>query len=573
MDKLYDLIIIGAGPAGLAAAIYAGRAKLRTMVIEGMTPGGQISITAEVVNYPGIYQTSGAAISETMKRQALNFGVSFLADDAVKLDLDSDIKEIHVSSGEVYQAVSIIIATGAKPRTLGFEGEKEFTGHGVAYCATCDGQFFAGMDIFVIGAGFAAAEEAIFLTRFAKKVTIIAREPEFTCSKTIADKVLRNDSIDVHFNTELLAVSGESVPKTARFINNVTKEEWIHEVENPEDTFGVFVFVGYEPISGLFKDRLNMDKYGYIITDEDMKTSIEGVYAAGDIRPKRLRQLVTAVSDGAIAATSIERFVDMKKEQLGIVIEPPPEVAAKEGIYEIANERVSGQSGDSGNMRADKDLSGNGTGGSAMESFIDDDIKEQLIPLFERFESSVKIAFIASGDDDFSNEMRAFAEEFSALSDKVSLQEYTQEENQLSIERFPAMAILREDGSFTGITYHGIPGGHEFNSFVFALYNTAGPGQQTEPHIVDRINEINEPVSINVCVSLACSMCPDVVIATQLIASRNPYVSAGMYDLSRFPDIRRRFKIMSVPAMIINDKKAVFGKKNISQIIDVLLGE
>ncbi|MCL2018697.1 MAG: FAD-dependent oxidoreductase [Oscillospiraceae bacterium] len=546
MENLYDLIIIGAGPAGLAAALYAGRAKLKALVFEGETPGGQIGITAEVVNYPGIAKTNGAAIAETMKKQALNFGVSFTSADAVKINFENDIKEVVSSDGKTLKSVAVIVATGAKPRSLGFEGEKEFTGHGVAYCATCDGEFFTGMDIFVIGAGFAAAEEAVFLTRFAKKVMIIAREPEFTCSKTIADKALTNDKIEVFFNTELLSLTGDAVPKKARFINNATKEEWVYEPADPNDSFGVFVFVGYEPVSDLFKGILDMDEYGYLVTDEDMKTNIEGVYAAGDIRPKRLRQLVTAVSDGAIASTSIERFVEVKKEQLGI--------------------KISQSSGDDNNDNDDNSMS---------ESFIDSDIKEQLIPLFDKFENPVTIAVITANEPEkgaFQNEMLQFAKEFSVLSDKISLREYKKEDVNLSFDLYPALAIFKDDGSFTGITFHGVPGGHEFNSFVFALYNAAGPGQKVEPHITERIDGINKRYDIRVCVSLSCPLCPETVTSAQLIAARNQNVSAAMIDVHRFPELISRYNIKSVPVIITDDERVFLGKKDVGQMLDIILG-
>ena len=200
MKKLYDLIIIGAGSAGMSAAIYAGRAKLKTLVLDKDRTGGQIKITAEVVNYPGILRTSGEELAQTMRKQAESFGVKFLSAAVQSVDFSQDIKRLKTSEGE-FEALGVIVATGSKPRTLGFEGEETFRGRGIGYCATCDGEFFTGMDVFVIGAGFAAAEEAIFLTRYAKKVTIIAREPEFTCSKTIADKVLAHGKIEVKFNT------------------------------------------------------------------------------------------------------------------------------------------------------------------------------------------------------------------------------------------------------------------------------------------------------------------------------------------------------------------------------------
>ena len=207
-EKIYDVIVIGGGPAGLTAGIYAGRAMLDVLVLEKERAGGQINLTSEVVNYPGIIETSGAKFGDELKKQALGFGVNFVKDEVVAMDFSKDIKIISGKAGE-YKALSVIIATGASPRKLGFPGEQEFTGRGVAYCATCDGEFFTGMDVFVIGAGFAAAEEAIFLTKYAKKVTVIAREPEFTCAKSIAEKVLKHPKIEVKFNTELLEAKGD----------------------------------------------------------------------------------------------------------------------------------------------------------------------------------------------------------------------------------------------------------------------------------------------------------------------------------------------------------------------------
>ena len=208
MEKIYDLIIIGGGPTGLTAGIYAGRAKLNVLILEKSSIGGQIYLTNEVANYPGIFETTGSNYAEQLKKQAEAFGVEIISGEVTNMEFSKEIKEIKTST-DTYKGYSVLIATGASPRKLGFPGEEEYTGRGVAYCATCDGEFFTDMDVFVIGAGFAAAEEAIFLTKFARKVTVIAREPEFTCAKSIADKVLANPKIEVKFNTEILEAKGD----------------------------------------------------------------------------------------------------------------------------------------------------------------------------------------------------------------------------------------------------------------------------------------------------------------------------------------------------------------------------
>ena len=254
MEKIYDLIIIGGGPTGLTAGIYAGRAKLNVLILEKSSIGGQIYLTNEVANYPGIFETTGSNYAEQLKKQAEAFGVEIISGEVTNMEFSKEIKEIKTST-DTYKGYSVLIATGASPRKLGFPGEEEYTGRGVAYCATCDGEFFTDMDVFVIGAGFAAAEEAIFLTKFARKVTVIAREPEFTCAKSIADKVLANPKIEVKFNTEILEAKGDIQLRSAKFKNNVTNETFEYKA-NEGESFGIFVFIGYEPQSKLFKDCL-----------------------------------------------------------------------------------------------------------------------------------------------------------------------------------------------------------------------------------------------------------------------------------------------------------------------------
>ena len=533
---MYDLIIIGAGPAGLSAAIYAGRAKLKTLVIEKSDVGGQIKITNEVVNYPGFLSTDGTTLAEEMKKQALNFGVDFVTDDVVAVDFSKDTKEVKTQVNETYSAIGVIVATGSVPRKLGFEGEAEFAGRGIAYCATCDGQFFSGKEIFVIGAGFAAAEEAIFLTRFARKVTVIAREPEFTCSKTISDKVLAHDKIEVKFNTEIVYVRGDNVIKEAKFINNQTKETWVYHVKKGDTSFGVFVFVGYEPKGSVFKGHLEMDKFGYILANEDMETNIPGVCAAGDIRPKRLRQLVTATADGAIASTYIEKYIKNKKEALGIAVE-----------------------------KKEKEDSG----------FFTEQAIEQIQYVMERCANRVALYAVLQNDSELSEKIRKFLSEFSEITDKVEIHIHEKGDNtaleaKLDTAIYPVIALMDKDGKYTGANFHGVPAGHELESFILAIYNTAGPGQAIDSALLQRIKNFTKPLNLKIGVSLSCTMCPDVVQATQRMSILNDRITAGMIDLQYFPALREKYSIMSIPALIINDKEVVFGRKNLEELVTYL---
>jgi len=530
---MYDLIIIGAGTAGLSAAIYAGRAKLKTLVVEKTDIGGQIKITEEVVNYPGVFATSGTELTAVMHKQAAHFGAEFITGDVASVDFNGDIKTVTLAGGEVLQGVGVIIATGARPRKLGFEGEVEFAGRGIAYCATCDGEFFAGKDVFVIGAGFAAAEEAIFLTRFAKKVTIIAREPEFTCPKTIADKALAHEKIEVKFNTELEYVRGTNVVKEAKFVNNQTGETWTHKVD--EGTFGVFVFVGYEPESAVFRGHVDMDNWGYITADANMQTNVAGVFAAGDVRPKRLRQLVTAAADGAIASTAVEKHIDDTKARLGLVIKREEVAAAKES-----------------------------------EQLLDEQVKGQIAHVIGLCTRELSIHAVLD-ESPLSVEVRSFLKEFETVSGKVQVHMYERGENpeieaKIGTVLYPVIAMMGEGGAYSGVNFHGVPGGHELESFVLAMYNIAGNGQAIDDALRASIAAIEGPYNLKIGVSLSCTMCPEVVQAAQRIAILNKNVTAEMVDLQHYPELRDRFDIMSVPAVIINDSDVVFGRKNLEEM-------
>lgn len=552
MENLYDVIIIGGGSAGLSAGIYAGRAKLRTLVLEKGNMGGQATTTSEVANYPGIKYISGPQLMEEMHAQAESFGVEFLNADVQDMDVTKDIKVVHTTQG-TFQAMSIIIATGASPRKLGFPGEAEFTGRGVAYCATCDGEFFTGLHVFVIGAGYAAAEEAMFLTRFVKSVTILAREPEFTCAKSIADKVLAHPQIEVKFNTEVIEATGDDMLKTVKYRNNLTNEVTEY-VDEKGEGFGIFVFIGYQPQTAVFKNHIEMDQWGYILTDDTMRTNVKGVYAAGDLRPKVLRQIVTAVADGAIAATDAERYVTELKDHLGITIE------AKEAVNEKVEEQTVATTYDTSVTRSE---------------LLTDDLRQQLEGIFARMEKDVTLVSVVDPQNPKSLELRDLVLDMASLGEKlhgtiVLKGENPTLEQQVHADKFPVVALLNAQGEYSGVKFHGVPGGHELNSFILAIYNLAGPGQAIEPTMVNRIGNLNKSVNIKVAVSLSCHLCPDVVVAAQRLAILNEQVETEMLDIANFPSLKTEHKIMSVPAMIINNEKVVFGAKKLEEIITII---
>ena len=555
MKTIYDVIVIGGGAAGMSAGIYSGRAKMKTLVLEQGSVGGQAKTTNEIVNYPGVRHTTGPKLMEEMHLQAEDFGVKFAQAEVLEAKLEGEIKVLKTTNGD-YETRSVIIATGATPRTLGFPGEAEYRGRGVAYCATCDGEFYTGLEVFVIGAGFAAAEEAIFLTRFARKVTVIAREPEFTCAKTIADKVLAHPKIEVKFNTEIVEATGDELLRRVKFINNQTQETFEH-VAAEDETFGIFIFAGYVPQTKVFNGLVDMDKWGYIITDENMHTSVEGVYAAGDLRPKVLRQVVTAVADGAIASLEAEKYVAHEKERLGIVEEEIEETPQPKSAAESAPQTKQVAQG----------------GRSAL---LNDALRGQIATVLGRMENNVTLVTIVDPTNEKSIELRDLVIDIADLGDKLEAVVKTKGEDaaleaKVNADKFPVVAFLDKDGNYAGVKFHGVPGGHELNSFLLAIYNLAGPGQALDASVLEAIKAVDKKVNIKVAVSLSCHLCPDVVVGAQRIAIENPNVEAEMLDIANFPELKTKHKVMSVPCMIVNDEKVTFGSKSIQDMLNFIV--
>ncbi len=532
MEKRYDAIIVGGGPAGLSAAIYMARARFHVLVIEKEKMGGQITITSEVVNYPGIFKTDGEALTSEMVRQAEAFGAEFLSANVTGLSLAGDTKVVHTDRGD-FEAMGLIYAAGAHPRLAGFTGEMEFRGHGVAYCATCDGEFFTGKDIFVIGGGYAAVEEALFLTKYARKVHVIVRGADFSISTAAVEELKEHPDVTISYRTEVVRVEGDSAIRRVVLRNRDSGEETACEA-GTDDFFGVFVFVGYAPESGLLKGQVALDPAGYVVTDREQQTNVSGVYAAGDICVKPLRQVVTAVSDGAIAATSMEKYLGNLYRRLGI---RRMYTAKKTQQEEKAQPKA------------------------AAGAFLDDAMREALSPVLARFERPLHIVVTRDGSL-LADEAENLVKELTSLSDTLSYEVVRSGNADVTI------SIQSAEGKDLGLRFHGVPGGHEFNSFILALYNAAGPGQDVGD-LQQRIKAISRPVHMEIAVSLSCTMCPDLVAAAERIAAENENVSVDVYDLAHYPDMQEKYNIMSVPCLIM-DEKTYFGKKSLEEILGIL---
>lgn len=301
-----DLVIIGGGPAGLSAAIYAQRAMLDAITLEQEAVGGQVILTNEVDNYPGVPHSDGFGLVDAMQRQAEDLGARIAMKSVTAIERRQNGEFAVRTTDEDYYAKTVILAGGATPRKAGFTGELEYAGKGVSYCATCDGMFFRGREVFVIGGGNSAAEEALFLTRFASHVTLVVRKDHLRAQAAVGHELELNPKVSIRFLTSIVEVAGNEAIRQITFRNNA---DGTQHTETFEQGAGVFVFVGRVPASGLVADLAELTPEGYVVTNERMETSVAGLFAAGDVRSKPLRQIVTAASDGAIAATSASAYL------------------------------------------------------------------------------------------------------------------------------------------------------------------------------------------------------------------------------------------------------------------------
>ena len=582
-NDLYDVIVVGGGPAGLTAGLYLARARYRVLILEKDDFGGQITITNEVVNYPGVGRTTGRELTQTMRQQAQDFGAEFLSAEAIGLDVHGDVKTVHTSRGDL-KAFGILIATGASPRKLGFEGESEYAGRGVAYCATCDGEFFTGKEVLVVGGGFAAAEESVFLTTYASKVTVLVREQDFTCDATVAAAAKNNPKIDVRYQVELQGVTaGQGGLHEATILNRATGQT---ETWKPADggTFGVFVFAGYVPATNLVRGVVELDDYGYVVTHGYLETSVPGVYAAGDLRAKNLRQVVTATADGAIAAVELERYAKRMSEKTGLIPQRPTSCVYEQSTAKTDAASLADTTPAPAPVKRSTDAAAAANAVRKPGELFSDTTKQQLNVVFNRMSRPVTLA-LELDDTPLSTELRGFIDAMVALSDgklKSVVVDGEYEKDDTGRAVFDVEHVLPAarpcvrmvvDGKPTGLAFHGVPSGHEFNSFVLGLYNAAGPGQPLGDDLIERAKSIASPLNIMILVSLTCTMCPETVLASQRLASLNPAVRAEAYDVSHFPELKDQYGAMSVPCIVINrggEQTVEFGKKSIPQMLDLI---
>ncbi len=307
-DDLYDLAIIGAGPAGLSCAIYAGRAKLKTLVLEKSMPGGQLLLTEQIENYPGFSEpVSSQELAERFRKQAERFGAQFIEEEVMEISLKSNEKILTTAEERVYKTLSVVVATGAVYKELGVPGEEDFRGRGVSYCGTCDGPLFQGKDIVVVGGGNTALQETIFLSRFAKKITLIHRRDKLRGVKLLQDRIFALSNLEVKWNSVVTRINGKLKVEEVGIKNVKTeKEEYI-------PTEGVFIFVGIKPQTEFLSGFINLDENGFIVTDETLGASIKGIFACGDVRKDNLKQIVNACAEGARAAVAVEGYLETIK--------------------------------------------------------------------------------------------------------------------------------------------------------------------------------------------------------------------------------------------------------------------
>ncbi len=534
MSNFYDAVIIGGGPAGLTAAIYLARAGMRTLVLEKGQPGGQLADSFEVANYPGVISVPGRELGETMLRQAESFGAELRHENAVKLLVQEGDRTVLTDSGE-YSCRGVLIAAGARPKSAGFPGEEEFRGRGVSYCAVCDGEFFTGQEIFVVGGGFSAAEESVYLARYASRVTVVIRGEGFKCAPSAAKAALSHPKITVLTRTEIVRAAGDDKLRSVTLRNKDSGEE---TTISPENGLGIFVYVGYEPESGFLKGQVDMDERGCVITDSRLQTSVSGVFAAGDIRQKTLRQAATAVGDGALAAAELEKYIS----------------AVRQDQRNPSGERTAQY--DNGMVRRAEQSS------RSPQSSVDTEFPPELSEALSRARSPLTLEITPDGRA-VSQKLKEFAGALARISGNISVRVAENPSGQC----LPCVRVTGEGGCFT---FHGVPAGHELLTFAESLQIASGAGEAVSPETAERLAAVRSPVMIQVLATASCSRCPELVLAAITAACINPLITADIYDVLLFPALREKYGVMSVPFLIINGEKAGAGRKSLAELTELI---
>lgn len=574
VENLYDAVIIGGGPAGLTAAIYLGRACRRVLVVEKDRLGGQIATTANVVNYPGVLAASGAELANTMAKQAANFGAEFLAAEVTGLSMDSDVKTVHTSAGDI-ACLSVLLATGAAPKKIGFGGENDFEGRGVSYCATCDGALFAGKEVIVIGGGYQAAEEAVFLTKYAKKVTVMMRKGDFSCAASVAKAAWDNPKIEVFPNTRVTRITGDTAVRAAVIEDTVTKGRETWRPENEDEPFGVFVLAGRKPATGLVRSIAQLDDDGCVIVNEKQETTCPGLFAAGDVCPKNLRQVATAVGQAAATATEMEGFIAQARRKTGLAPQAKHAVSPDE-ISKMLNAAAS----------ATAVLTEGAANSAGEKPLITPDMAEQAKATLASMAQPLWL-HVSLNDLPVSENVRRFIDEFAQLdSDGKIKVEYADQpgssNNQANSSTptaaasseaapdLPEIKICFANGEWSRISFHEVPIEHEFTPFLSALSNIAGPSDAISDEARAAIARIDRPLDIKIAAGLDCPRCYKTIIPAIQATCLNGNLRLNVYDIAHFPALQRKHNIMSAPFTILNDGEVLKPGGSISTMDDLL---
>ncbi|OOB78354.1 MAG: hypothetical protein BEN18_07725 [Epulopiscium sp. Nuni2H_MBin001] len=524
---IYDVIIVGSGNSALFAAISAATAHLSVLVIENPRYD------------ENTMHSENKRFLKQMHERATSLDVKFISEEITTVSLKENVKSINL-----HKATTVIFALYSKPRLLGFEQEELFIGKGISYCVSAEGELAKNKEVVIIGNNCRTIENAIFLTRYASKITIIVETPNFICTKEDFNKLKKYKRIVIKYNTTLTKVWGDKFVTRAAFKHNITKEEWEYYVETG---FKLFICSGVEPATAVVKDILSLTAYGYIITDDNLHTNIEGVFACGELRKnelryRMLRPMIVAVKEGSSAAEAAVKYIAKLGLTKAKTTDTPKAVLPKP---------------------------------KPKNKFITPPIANQLQGVFSRLTKAIILITVVDSKNSRSIELKEFLEELVVLTDKLVLKAYEKGENIaleqfLRIDKFPVVSMQTDEQQYLGIKFCGIPGGHELNSFILTIYNLGSSGQAIAEDDINRIKAINKAVNIKVAVSLSCHLCPDIVVASQRLAILNCNIETEMIDIALFENLRAKHKIRNVPAIIINDSKVVFGAKTLTQIIDLI---